>query len=206
MSDPCARCAEKTSDTWAKVAVPATNGQAGPVASETSDNPFLPPPHERDPVRRLRGRLASPVTLWTAGREGSRASRAGLPVSAVIVADGDPGKLLGLVDENSELWNLLETTGRFAVSVLRWEHRALADAFAGLMPAPGGAFRLTEWRDTDWGPVPAAVETWAGCRLVQARALGWALAVEAELEHIELGDEADPLLHRRGRYFTAPDH
>jgi 3-hydroxy-9,10-secoandrosta-1,3,5(10)-triene-9,17-dione monooxygenase reductase component len=171
------------------------------------DNPFLPPPHERNPVRRLRGRLAAPVTLWTAGQEDGRGrgSRAGLPVSAVVVADGDPGMLLGLVDENSELWSVLEDTGHFAVSVLRWEHRSVADAFAGTMPAPGGAFRLTSWRDTDWGPVPESVQTWAGCRLLGARAFGWALAVEAEIEHIDLGEEADPLIHRRGRYFTAPD-
>jgi len=32
--------------------------------------------------------------------------------------------------------------------------------------------------------------------------VGWALAVEAEIEHIELGDESDPLVHRRGRYVT----
>jgi 3-hydroxy-9,10-secoandrosta-1,3,5(10)-triene-9,17-dione monooxygenase reductase component len=133
-----------------------------------------------------------------------RTLRAALPVSAVIVADGDPGLVVGLVDGDSELWALLETTGRFALSVLRWEHRALADAFAGLMPAPGGAFRLAEWTDTDWGPVPTSVQTWAGCRLLQARAFGWALAVEAEIERIELGEESDPLLHWRGRYFTAP--
>jgi flavin reductase (DIM6/NTAB) family NADH-FMN oxidoreductase RutF len=195
------------------------------------DNPFLPPPHERDPVRRLRGRLAAPVTLWSAGvvaptaagpadnsaadnsaaggpaahgPVAGRSRRAALPVSAVLVADGDPGLILGLVDGDSELWPVLESTGRFAVSVLRWEHRALADAFAGLMPAPGGPFRLTEWTDTDWGPVPTSVQTWAGCRLLQARPFGWSLAVEAEVEHIELGEESDPLLHRRGRYFTPP--
>jgi 3-hydroxy-9,10-secoandrosta-1,3,5(10)-triene-9,17-dione monooxygenase reductase component len=73
-----------------------------------------------------------------------------------------------------------------------------------LMPAPGGAFRLAEWTDTDWGPVPTTVQTWAGCRLRQARPFGWALAVEAEIERVELGEENDPLLHRRGRYFTSP--
>lgn len=200
------------------VATPAgraerSSGQAGGVARDESgdgggggtihgDNPFLPPPHERNPVRRFRGRLTSPVTLWTAS-EGGR--RAGLPVSAVMVADGEPGKVIGLLDDNSELWPVVESGRRFAVSVLRWEHRSLADAFAGLMPAPGGAFRLAEWRDTDWGPVPASVQTWAGCRLLASRPFGWALAVEGELEYVELGEENDPLMHRRGRYFTVPD-
>jgi len=112
--------------------------------------------------------------------------------------------VLGLVDDNSELWEVLEATGRFAISVLRWEHRALADAFAGVEPAPGGPFRLTEWTATEWGPVPTTVQTWAGCRLLQARPFGWALAVEAEIEHVVLGDETDPLVHRRGRYVPLP--
>jgi 3-hydroxy-9,10-secoandrosta-1,3,5(10)-triene-9,17-dione monooxygenase reductase component len=176
----------------------STDGSGGEIHTE---HPFLPPPHERNPVRRLRGRLTAPVTLWTAA-VGSR--RAGLPVSGLVVADGEPGKVLGLVDEDAELWPVVQAAGTFAVSVLRWGHRSLADAFAGLMPAPGGPFRLTEWRDTEWGPVPESVHTWAGCRLLDARPIGWALAVEAELEHIELGEEGDPLLHRRGRYFTAP--
>jgi len=134
-----------------------------------------------------------------------RARRAGLPVSSVLVADGEPGIVVGLVDADSELWSLVERLGpdaRFAVSFLRWEHRNLADAFAGLRPAPGGPFRLAEWRETAWGPVPTTVNTWAGCRLRATRPVGWALAVEAEIEHIELGDESDPLVHRRGRYVT----
>ena len=32
-----------------------------------SEHPFLEPEAERDPVRRLRGRLGGAVTLWTAG-------------------------------------------------------------------------------------------------------------------------------------------
>lgn len=122
-----------------------------------------------------------------------------------MVADGAPGRLLGLLDEDTALWDVLQSSGRFAVAVLRWEHRALSDAFAGIAPAPGGPFRLTEWRDTEWGPVPATVSTWSGCRVLDTRTVGWSLLVEAELEHIELGTETDPLLHRRGRYLAGPD-
>lgn len=167
------------------------------------DHPFLPPEHEREPVRRFRGRLTAPVTLWTAADDAGH--RAGLPVSSVVVADGDPAHVLGLVDQDSELWETIERAERFAVAVLRWEHRELADAFAGLMPAPGGPFRVGRWRETEWGPVPEEVTTWAGCRLRDARPLGWSLAVDGELVRIELGDDPDPLLHRRGRYLTLPD-
>lgn len=184
-------------------------GQPPPGAEIHVEHPFLPPEDQRSPVRRLRGRLTAPVTLWTSELATSEPSdvageRAGLPVSAVLVVDGEPGLVLGLLDEDSELWEVLHRSERFAVSVLRWEHRGLADAFAGVVPAPGGAFALSGWTSTPWGPVPDGVSTWAGCRLREAKPIGWALAVEAEIEHVELGDDPDPLLHRRGRYLTLP--
>ena len=49
-------------------------------------HPFADP--EPDPVRRLRGRLGGAVTLWTAG---DGATRAGLTVTSLMVAGGEPG-------------------------------------------------------------------------------------------------------------------
>lgn len=165
-------------------------------------DPFATPEHQRSPVRRLRGRLAAAVTLWTAGgtAPGSgQAVAAGLTVSSTVVADGDPGRLLGLIDDESELWAAASATRRFAVTPLGPTHRQLADRFAGLMPAPGGIFKGYDWTDTPYGPVPADVGTWVGCRLDRAREYGWALLVEATIETVELGETA-PLVHYRGRY------
>jgi 3-hydroxy-9,10-secoandrosta-1,3,5(10)-triene-9,17-dione monooxygenase reductase component len=55
--------------------------------------PFAVPPERRDPTRRLRGRLVAPVTVWTAGRP---PGGAGLTVSSVLVAEGDPARLAWL--------------------------------------------------------------------------------------------------------------
>lgn len=158
-------------------------------------DPFAVPEAQRSPVRRLRGRLAAPVTLWTAP------GPAGLTVSSTLVADGDPGRLLGLVDEESELWNAVERSGRFAVCPLRRADHQLADQFAGLLPAPGGLFREGDWRETAYGPVPADHGTWAGCRLDDARPMGWGLLVEATIETIDIDpDDTRPLIRYRGRY------
>ena len=160
----------------------------------------MPPESDRSPIRRLRGRLTAGVTLWTAA---GGARPAGLTVSSMMVADGDPGRLLALLDPDSDLWAAAETTGRVAVSWLSYEQRRLADAFAGVAPAPGGPFKLAKWQDTDWGPVLEGASTWAGCRLVEdaTREVGWGVLVEAVAEHIELGEEQEPALaHRRGRY------
>lgn len=164
-----------------------------------SDHPFVPAERDRDPLRRFRGRLPAPVTLWTTGGGGARA---GLTVSSMLVADGNPARVLALVDEDSALADALEPDGAVAVSVLSWEHRALADAFAGTSPAPGGAFRLGGWSETEWGPVLDGVTSWMGARLIdEPRHSGWALLLEAVVEHIEIGaDPAEPLAHVRGRY------
>ena len=75
--------------------------------------------------------------------------------------------------------------------------------FAGLLPAPGGLVREGGWAETDYGPVPAGHDTWAQCRLVGARPMGWGLLVEALIDRIEF-DKAEiaPLVHYRGRYHT----
>ncbi|OLB64888.1 MAG: flavin reductase [Actinobacteria bacterium 13_2_20CM_2_72_6] len=157
-------------------------------------DPFATPEGDRSPLRRLRGRLASPVTLWTAP------GPAGLTMSSTLVVDGRPGRVLGLVDDESDLWAAIEDAGRFAVLPLRPEHRQLADRFAGLMPAPGGLFANGDWRETDFGPVPADAGTWAGCRLDTARPYGWALLLEGTVEQVEVGAADEPLVHYRGRY------
>jgi flavin reductase (DIM6/NTAB) family NADH-FMN oxidoreductase RutF len=159
-------------------------------------DPFATPESERSEVRRLRGRFGMTVCLWTAP------GPAGLTVSSTLVADGAPGRLLGIVDDESELWPAIERAGVFAVTPLGEAHRQLADRFAGLMPAPGGLFKQEPWTQTPYGPIPAGTTTWAGCRLDGSRPFGWGLLVEASLVEITLGDAVPPLLHHRGRYTT----
>jgi hypothetical protein len=88
------------------------------------------------------------------------------------------------------------------VQLLAWEHRDLAEAFAGLAPAPGGLFRLGSWEQTPRGPVQSGVTAWAGFSLASDRfaEVGWSALVDGVLEHVELGEPVEPLVHRRGRY------
>ena len=163
-----------------------------------SEHPFADPEPERDPVRRFRGRLGGAVTLWTTG---AGDARAGLTMSSVMVAHGEPAHVLGLVDPVSELAGAVEGTGTAVVQLLGWEHRDLADVFAGVAPAPGGAFRLGTWRDTEWGPVLDGVAGWLGIRLEADPAeVGWSLLLQGVVEHVEIGPDIEPLVHRRGRY------
>ncbi len=160
-----------------------------------ADHPFLDP--EPDPVRQFRGRLGGAVSLWTAGDE---RDRAGLTVSSLMVANGDPARLLALVDPDSELAEVLESTGRAVVALLAWEHRNLADGFAGAAPAPGGVFRQGEFEQTAWGPRLVGADTWAGVSVETRTDVGWSTLVTCRIDEVRIGVDEAPLLHRRGRY------
>lgn len=168
------------------------------------EHPFATPGEDRSPLRRFRGRLTSAVSVWTALGAGRRA---GWTVSSFLVADGEPGEVVGVVDEDSDLAELLthpEAEPSVVVNLLGWEHRGLADAFAGQAPAPGGVFRLGEWTESEWGPVLLGSAGWIGARLPAAPPThaGWGLLVRASVEHVELPPvPPDGLLaHVRGRY------
>jgi flavin reductase (DIM6/NTAB) family NADH-FMN oxidoreductase RutF len=166
-----------------------------------SEHPFLPPEGNRSPLRRLRGRIPSPVSIWTTGQP---ERPVGWTVSSFLVADGDPAEVLGLIDEDCDLADAIQRTGVVAVSLLGWQHRALADAFAGIGPAPGGPFRLGSWTDTAWGPVLADAIGWVGARVASGQPdhAGWGLLVRGTIETISLGPapEEGVLAYLRGRY------
>ena len=168
-----------------------------------SDHPFLPPEDERRPLRRFRGRMIAPVTVWTAY---ARERRVGWTVSSLLVADGPEPTLLGLLDPDADLTEALVATDdeprRVAVNLLGWAHRGLPDAFAGLAPAPGGPFRLAGWRDTPYGPVLTDAPGWLGATVTDpGTAVGWSTLLGARIDHVEIGDtDADVLGHLRGRY------
>ncbi|HWC31792.1 MAG TPA: flavin reductase family protein, partial [Actinomycetota bacterium] len=161
------------------------------------EDPFATPVEKREPWRRLRGRLASPVTLWTSG---SREARTGLTISSVVVADGQPPSVLGLMKDTSDLFASIQESGRFVVHVVERDDRALADRFAGLRPSPGGLFAGEEVEDSEWVPVLTRLVNRAYCRFVSERAAGYQRLVEGTIEQIDLDELESPLVLFRGRY------
>lgn len=159
-------------------------------------HPFADP--DPDPVRRFRGRLGAGVSLWTSG---AADGRAGLTVTSLMVAGGEPGRVLALLDPDAVLTVRLEQTGRAVVQLLSWHHRQLAEAFAGTTPAPGGPFRTGDFTDTTAGPRLTDAAAHANVTLEDARDVGWSRLVTCLLDVVTLGEEDDePLLHRRGRW------
>ena len=168
-----------------------------------TEHPFLDP--NRDPGRQFRGRLGGRVSVWTSG---TGAQRAGLTVSSLMLVPGEQWTVLACLDPDADLTTRLQGTGTAVINLLDAPHRGLAEIFAGLAPAPGGPFAWGEWLDTSWGPVLResgrlpGVHTWAGVRLLGHRQLGYQQVVACRIEHIELGEDAEPLLTYSGRYST----
>ena len=78
--------------------------------------------------------------------------RAGLTVTSFLVAGGEDPRVLALLDPDADLTERLLASGRAVVQLLTWDHRDLAEMFAGTAPAPGGMFRQAEFVATEWGP------------------------------------------------------
>jgi flavin reductase (DIM6/NTAB) family NADH-FMN oxidoreductase RutF len=150
-----------------------------------------------DPLRRFRGRVGGSVSLWTSG---DQSDRAGLTVTSFLVAAGEEGRILGLLDPDADLTERLVVSGRAVVQLLTGQHQTLADVFAATAPAPGGMFRQAEFEETAWGPRLVTASTWAGVRLERKQPVGWSTLVTTVVEHVDVEDGDEPLLHRRGRY------
>jgi 3-hydroxy-9,10-secoandrosta-1,3,5(10)-triene-9,17-dione monooxygenase reductase component len=167
------------------------------------EDPFVDPPSERSPARRLRGRLALPVTVWTAGRTGEEA---GLTISSLTVADGEPPVVTGLVGDTTDLFGAVIDTQTFVVHVLRAEDARLAEIFAGLRPNPGGPFAGLRVTNSDWGPLLESHGTRAYCRLREVADSGYQKLLIARVEKIDLDEIDDPAVYFRGRFRRlAPD-
>jgi len=158
-------------------------------------NPFTTPAELRDPARRFRGRLASGVTVFTAG---TLPRATGLTVSSLLVAQGEPDRIVALLDEESA--NDIRTAARFVVHVLPEGEQALSDRFAGLRPSPGGLFHDLDVRQSDYGPVLDAIGTRAFCTWNRSSEMGYHTLVEGVIDRIEVEERVVPLVYYRGRY------
>lgn len=168
--------------------------------SHLGRDPFATPVDRRDPARRLRSRLPLPVTVWTT--RGWSAGAAGLTVSSVIVAEGEPAAVVGLVGPLTDFWDALSESRRFVVHVLGVEDHHTADLFTGRWPVTDPFDQLAV-RDSPWGPVLDGVGTRAYCELGETTDVGYSRMIQGHIDHIDLEPRrVRPLAYFRGTYQT----
>ena len=175
------------------------------------DDPFDMPPEERDPVRRLRGRLAAPVTVWTTAFADGRPT--GITVSSVLIGEGEPPVVLGLVGNLTDFWDAVQESRRFVLHVLAEHQRRIADEFAGRYTKVNFTEGWSAADESAFGPVLREVGTRAYCDLGGFMESGYFLLVRGDIHHIEVdmsepSPSSAPLVHYRGRYFglAMPDN
>lgn len=167
--------------------------------SRVGADPFAIARDERDPVRRLRGKLAAPVTVLSA--YDASGAPAGITASSVVVAEGEPAEVLALIDPLCAWWQAAESSGHFALVILAADQAGLSERFA--LQVPGDPFEGATWAATAWGPVLEGAATWVGCSLVGASTVGYSLLVRGAIGEIVIDDRAiGPLVHFRGSYTT----
>lgn len=167
----------------------------GPIHHD--EHPFATPAEDREPARRLRGRLVAPVTVLTAG---GADARAGLTVSSLMAAEGEPPHVFFLVGTATDFYEAMEATGRFVVHVLSSDDRDVADVFAGLRPNPGGPFAGLDVADGEYGPELGRFQTRAYCRFEGGTQETYHMLAWGSIDRIELSDLDDPLSYFRGAY------
>jgi flavin reductase (DIM6/NTAB) family NADH-FMN oxidoreductase RutF len=109
-----------------------------------------------------------------------------------MLAQGDPGRLLGLIGPDTELADAVERTGVFVVHLLadRPEHRRLAQHFAGTLSADP---ELLQVQGSEHGPRLQSAPDQVACRVTGRRPCGWSRLVEATIEDATWAAGAPPI-------------
>ena len=182
---------------------PAGRHRSSPLPCVTihSEHPFADPEPGATPPGGCAAGSAGRSRLWTTG---AGPGRAGLTVSSVLVAHGEPARVLGLVDPDADLAE--------AVAGDRYGGRA-----AARLGAPRPRRRLRRRRTGPRWRVPAgdlarhrvgagarrASPAWAGVRRrgpTPPRSAGPLLLDGGRRARRDRRRTTEPLVHRRGRY------
>jgi flavin reductase (DIM6/NTAB) family NADH-FMN oxidoreductase RutF len=121
-----------------------------------------------------------------------------LTVSSLVVGQGEPPVLAGVISQSTDLADAVSTSSaRFVVQLVGAGQRRLAQHFAGELPAPP---ELLATELTPHGPVLEALADRMFCRVTSSKPFGWSLLVEAEVTDVEVGEQGKALAWYHGAF------
>jgi flavin reductase (DIM6/NTAB) family NADH-FMN oxidoreductase RutF len=141
--------------------------------------------------------MVLPVTIWLAvGVAG--ADPVGLTVSSLMVGQGEPAVLAGVISPSTDLADALSSSSaQFVVHLVGAGQRRLAQHFAGELPAPPELLATTL---SPRGPVLEALGDRVFCRVTSSKPFGWSLLVEAEVADVEVAGPSKALAWYHGAF------
>lgn len=147
------------------------------------------------------GRFPTGVAVVTAV---GPAGPAGMTTNAVASLSLDPLLLIVCFETRSRTLEVVRSSRRFAVNVLRAGDEELAAVFASKRVAPEKFAALTghRWSEQHGLPVLDRALAWIACELRELRPEGDHEIGIGEVIGTGAGEEGDPLVFYRGRYTT----
>lgn len=126
----------------------------------------------------------------------------GLTATAVCSVSADPPHLLACINRDAEAHDAILASRRFAVSLLRARHQALADRFAGRSGVNGTArFAEGPWVEGRLGvPVLADASAVLECTVEQHVPVASHTVFIGAVVHAQASDSDDVLAYRDGTY------
>jgi flavin reductase (DIM6/NTAB) family NADH-FMN oxidoreductase RutF len=151
----------------------------------------------RDTIGRFPTGVAVVTALGPAGP-------AGMTTNAVASLSLDPLLLIVCFETRSRTLEVVRSSRRFAVNVLRAGDEELAAVFASKRVGPEKFAALTghRWREEHGLPVLDRALAWIACELRELLPGGDHEIGVGEVIGTGAGDEGDPLVFYRGRYTT----
>jgi flavin reductase (DIM6/NTAB) family NADH-FMN oxidoreductase RutF len=136
-------------------------------------------------------RVPHGVAVLTVDVDGERL---GLTLDSLVSLSLEP-QLVGVsISRQAAMHELLREAGTFALSLLGGDQAALAQHFARGVP-PIALWQGIEVREGDGPPLLAGALGWIGCRTADAFPVGDHTFFVGEVEWVEAGDPARPLVH-----------
>lgn len=139
------------------------------------------------------------MTVWTTHTDAT--GPAGITVASILVAEGQPAMVLGLIDPLATFADAVVDSGRFVVHVVAEAQAKLADQLAGRSPTALDRFDDLEVSQSPWGPVVQELTSRVYCSVLDATETGESTLIRAAVDEIELsGTPPAPLVYVRGFY------
>jgi flavin reductase (DIM6/NTAB) family NADH-FMN oxidoreductase RutF len=125
--------------------------------------------------------------------------RLGLTIDSLVSLSLEPPLVGASISRQAAMHELLRDAGEFALSLLGGGQAALAQHFARGVP-PIALWRGIEVREGDGPPLLEGAIGWIGCQTAAEHPVGDHTLFVGEVEWVETGEPAPPLVHVAGRY------